>query len=347
MEVLSAVDEASEIWAQNASFEYAMWTNVCVKKYGWPPLPVEKLRCSAAKAAMHSLPRHLEGACQALGLSVRKDMEGHRLMMKLCRPRRPRKDEPELNPNDPHGLYWHEDPADFERLYKYCLRDVEAEECLSDALRDLPAQELVVWQLDQKINARGIRADLEGCEAMIGMTKEHEARLLKHLRKLTNGAVRTAKQVEQLKGYLRGLGVDLPDMAAATVKEALKGELNATAREILEIRRSLGRSSSAKYQAIIDRASADGRVRGTLLYHGASTGRFSGAGIQPQNFPSRIKISAAPDDMLETVRAGGLDLFGALYDDDPMSAAGAVTRSVLMAGEGKELVVAVYSAVDG
>ena len=118
------IKDASTIEAHNMAFEYAMWTNVCVKRYGWPPLPVEKLRCSAAKAAMHSLPRHLEGACQALGLRVQKDMEGHRLMMKMCRPRKPRKDEPEINPNDPRGYYWHEDPADFERLYEYCIREI-------------------------------------------------------------------------------------------------------------------------------------------------------------------------------------------------------------------------------
>ena len=87
--------------AHNAGFEYAIWTNVCEKKYGWPPLPIEKLRCSAAKAAMHSLPRSLEQACSALGLPVQKDMEGYRLMMKMCKPRRPRAGEPEINPNDP------------------------------------------------------------------------------------------------------------------------------------------------------------------------------------------------------------------------------------------------------
>lgn len=73
----------------------------------------------------------------------------------------------------------------------------------------------------------------------------------------------------------------------------------------------------------------------------------SGAGIQPQNFPSKIKVSADPEEMLAAIQAGGLKLHNALYDDDPMSTAGALTRSVLTAGPGKELIVADYSSIEG
>lgn len=332
---------ATEIEAHNAGFEYAIWQNVMVKRHGWPPLPLEKLRCSAAKTAMHALPRALGDACRALGLDIQKDMDGYKLMMKMCKPR-PKK-QGELP-----GLAWHENLADLERLYQYCMRDVEAEESLSEALRDLPGRELEIWQLDQVINERGIQADLEACKAMLNMVSIHEEQLLGRLTWLTRGSVKSAKQVYQLSTYLRGLGVDLPDLSAATVRGALKDEsIKGDAREILEIRQSLGRSSSAKYQAILDRASADGRVRGALLYHGAATGRWSGAGIQPQNFPSRIKVSANPEEMLDTIIIGGLDLHNALYEDDPMATAGAVTRSILMAKGGHDLVVADYSAIEG
>lgn len=342
------LSNATTIEAHNMSFEVAIWKNVCEKKYGWPPLPVHKLRCSAAKAAMHALPRSLGQACKSLGLAVQKDMEGYRIMMKMCKPRKPRKDEPEKNPKDPYGHYWNESPADLERLYLYCMQDVEAEEALSNALNDLPEKELKIWQLDMMINERGIQADLPSAKSMLAMVEEHEYLLLRRLNRLTNGAVKTAKQIDALLGYLRGLGVDLPDLSAATVKEALKKEdMNDDAKRILGIRQSLGRSSSAKYQSILDRASEDGRVRGALLYHGAGTGRWAGSGIQPQNFPSRIKTSDSPESMLHVVIAGGLDLHNALYDDDPMATAGAVTRSVLVSGEGKDLVVADYSAIEG
>jgi DNA polymerase bacteriophage-type len=340
--ILDAILDATEIWAHNAFFEYSIWTNVAVKKYGWPSLPVEKLRCSAAVAAQHALPRSLAGACAALGLPIQKDQEGAKVMMRLCKPARQRADQGTLM-----DLTWNENPADLARLYEYCKRDVEAEEALLLALRPLPVKELEIWQLDQTINRRGIQADLAGAAAMLGMVEEHEAILLARLARLTHGLVKTGKQTEALRAYLRGLGVDLPDLAAATVKEALAGPMTQTARDILEIRQSLARSSSAKYQAIINRASADGRVRDSQVYHGAQTGRFSGSGIQPHNFPSRIKTTAKPEEMLGVVSCGGLDLFGALYEDDPMAAAGATTRSVLTAAPGHDLIAADYSAIEG
>lgn len=333
--------EAAEVWAHNAMFEQAIWQNVCEKRYGWPPLPYEKLRCSAAVAAMHALPRKLESVGAALGLSIQKDAEGARIMRKLCKPRRPKKDE------DPAALLWHEDPADYERLYEYCKRDCEAEEMVIKALRALPLKEIDVWRLDQIVNRRGAMVDLPSCRVMVEFIAAHESKLLARLARLTNGAVKTGRQVEVLRSYLRGLGVDLPDLSAASVAGALETCPPGQAREILEIRDSLRRSSSAKYQAMLDRAGKDSRVRDSLLYHGASTGRWAGSGIQPQNFPSRIKTSAPTEEMLEAIRVGGYDLFRALYDDDPMAAAGAITRSCIVAGEGKEFICADYSAVEG
>lgn len=269
---MNAIARATTILAHNVSFEAAIWQNVCVKRYGWPPLLAGRLRCSAAKASMHALPRALGNAGDALMLPQQKDPMGYRIMMKMCRPRQPKITE------DPNGLYWQEDPKDFEMLYKYCIQDVIAEEALSNALRDLPEKELKIWQLDQVINARGIQVDLVAAHAMLAMVAEHEGKLLKELVRLTNGGVRTAKQVEQLRGHLRALGVDLPDLTVATVTAALKGELPDKVRSILEIRKSLGRSSSAKYKSMVDRASSDGRVRGSLLYHGSSTGRWCTTG---------------------------------------------------------------------
>jgi len=339
---------ADEIWAHNAEFEYAIWTNVCVKKYGWPPLPIDKLRDTAALAAMWALPRSLDGAGRALGLDVTKDKEGHRLMLKLCKPRRPRKAEREAGvPED--ALLWHEKPEEMERLFEYCRHDVAAEEELMLALKArLPEKEFRIWQLDQAINRRGIGADIEGAKAMIEMVNEHKDRLLAQFQEMTYGQVKTTKQVAALKDFLRGLDCDLPNLQAATVKEALEDEdLNPQARDILEIRKSLGRSSAAKYEAFVKRACGDGRIRGALLYHGASTGRWAGSGVQPQNFPSRIKVSGDPEEMLAVIVAGGLELFEAIYDDDPMAAAAAICRSIFIAKDGHVFIAADYSAIEG
>lgn len=340
--------------AHNSFFEQSLIMNIGTPRYGWPRLPFEKLRCSAALAAMHSLPRSLEGAGAALGLPIQKDAEGHRLMLKMSKPRKPRKGE------DPNGIYWHESPEDLARLYSYCARDVEAEEMLVKALRPLPEKELKVWQVDQAINRRGFAVDVAACRAMITAIADHERALLAELADITGGAVRTGKQTAALLKFLEENGVPLPDLQAATVEEALNGggwAHDRVTRRTLELRQALARASSAKYAAMLRAAGPDGRVRDTLRYHGAGrTGRWAGKDVQPQNFASRIQVSGGESDdeqlftkesMLATVVAGGYPLFRALYEDDFMTAAGAMTRSVIWAAAGHEFICADLNAIEG
>lgn len=344
------IANCSEVWAHNAFFEFAIWNNVCVSRYGWPPLRPEQMRCAAAVAAAHALPRALGKVADALGLPVQKDAEGARLMLKLSKPRPRRAPDPAvatLFADDPAPT-WYEDAADLARLYDYCKRDVEVAEAVVDALGPLSDTELRVWQLDQEINRRGIAIDREGAAAMIEAVADHEAAAVARLEELTKGKIRTGKQTTAILLYLQSLYVVLPDLTAATVEAALAGDqLPHVAREILEIRQSLARSSSAKYETMLEMASEDGRVRDTFLYHGASTGRWAGKGIQPHNMAARIKTSAPPEEMLAAIVAGGLPLFRALYDDDVMAAAGALTRSVITAAPGHDLIAADYSAVEG
>jgi hypothetical protein len=48
----------------------------------------------------------------------------------------------------------------------------------------------------------------------------------------------------------------------------------AAARRVLEIRQALGKSSTGKFAAMLNRAQGDGRCRSLLMYHGAGTGRW-------------------------------------------------------------------------
>jgi DNA polymerase len=95
---LTAAEEPQELFdwilngglieAHSSFFEYCMWRNQMVAKYGWPSIGDSQWRCSAAKAATHSLARSLEGAVQACGLPIGKDMEGSKVMKKMASPRR-------------------------------------------------------------------------------------------------------------------------------------------------------------------------------------------------------------------------------------------------------------------
>lgn len=74
------------VCAHNAGFEWAMWNNILVPRFGAPVLPFEQMDCTAVRAAVMALPRSLGEACKAIGLEIRKDEEGAKLMMKMAKP---------------------------------------------------------------------------------------------------------------------------------------------------------------------------------------------------------------------------------------------------------------------
>ena len=334
-EMFTLLRTADIIEAHNMPFERGMWVNVATPQYGWPAIPVEKLRCSASKAAYHALPRALGQACGALGLEQQKDNDGYRLMMRMCRPRKPTKASKAV---------WHEEPDDIVRLAQYCLQDTRSEEALSQALKDLPAQELRVWQLDQAINARGIQADIESAELMVTEINAFEKKLLEETARLTNQAVSSPKQIAATRQWLLGQGVATESLDKAAVSTLLaKKDLPAAARRVLEIRQQLGKSSTSKYQGILDRASKDGRIRGSLLYHGCSTGRWSSTGNNLQNLP-RGSISD-PELALEALHGGGFELIDLVWGD-PMGAASTCIRSIITARPGHELICADFSSIE-
>jgi len=286
-EVTTAIEKADTIEAHNIFFETSIWHHIMHKRYGFPDLPKDKIRCSAAKAAAHSLPRGLGGACDALGVEQRKDKEGYKIMMKMCKPRRVLKADKEMYPDTWKDLVlWHEDPEEFAKLCDYCRQDVEAEHSLSEALDDLPPDELEMFLLDQRINNTGVKVDVPAIDNIKAKVNGKEAELLAECSVVTNGEVSSTRKVAASLTWLKREGVGLPNFQKETVNLALKRkDLSVKARRLLQIRQSLGKSSVAKLDAMKRWANKDGRVRGAMLYHGANTGRWAGKGIQPQNYP--------------------------------------------------------------
>lgn len=268
------------IEAHNAGFEAYIWQHVGVKKYGWPELPPQQLRCSKAKCRAWSLPGGLDAAAEVLQLPQRKNPDGTRLLNKFSKPRNPTKADKRLR-IDPQ-----EDAIDGPKLYAYGLQDIAVESALSERVPDLTPQELAVWQLDQVINRRGVHIDRETVDAMILVYEAECLRLNAELYQITGGDIDTAGQVSAITGYLAAMGVYTPSLDAEAVDELLARDLPPLARRILEIRQAVGASNIKKLYAFRLRTSADSRLRDMFEYHGAATGRWAGRGVQPQNMAS-------------------------------------------------------------
>lgn len=376
-DLMDAIEEGWLVEAHNRFFEFCMWMNIMVPLYGWVVIPREKWRCSAAKASYYGLPRALENAVKALKLPVEKDMEGNTLMRKLCKPRKISKlekrqmyDRQEAGdpdwyivngtkgftltgkkPRNPEEvLLWPEDKAKFERNWLYCDRDVEAEHAFSEALPDLPPTELRIWQMDQDMNLRGVRCDLDMVNAAIAMRDHEVAAMNAELADIMGIAEEdredfSATKRAVIKEWVNVQGVALPDTQAKTLdKFAAKKGLPLHVTTAINIIREVNRTSTAKYDTMIERADPrDWRLRDLMMYHGAGTGRWAGKGVQPHNFPrgnikdmeAACKLILAQD--YDAIRA----LYGEVMEHLSYSLRGAMTASV-----GRDLIVADYAAIE-
>ena len=252
--------------AHNASFERVNLSRL--KRRGF--LPPEQFFDTAALARAWGLPASLKDFALAMG-AEEKDEAGTRLINLFSKPSR--KGE---------RVTAEEKPDDWAAFGAYCDQDVETMRDAAKRLaRDFPRGERAVYEVDQRINDRGVRVDIELARAAERCFKDNRAEALKEIEKIAG--VDNGNSVAQLRAWLKSRGVDTEDLRKDTVKDLLEGEIPDDVRRVLTLRQECAVSAAAKFTAAIRATNDDGRLRGTMQYFGASTGRFAGRLIQFQN----------------------------------------------------------------
>lgn len=351
--------------AHNAYFEQCIYRNVLVARLGWPEIPIEKYRCDAAKCAYAALPRNLQDAGAVARTMIQKDPEGHRVMMKLCKPTSAwtqwKKAHDEINSGVRVGpkkrkiaekpepmKFWTPEtaPEEFEILYRYCKVDVLAEEQIDMKLPDLPAFEQRLWFIDQKINLRGVQVDRPLVTRIAGIMADEAKVMNKELDILTMGLVSSGNQRDAIMDFLSIEGIEMPDLRAKTVDDFLaNGKVTGDNAKVLEIRRALSKSSTAKYQTFATRSMSDGRVRDILLFLGAQrTGRWAGKGVQPQNFPRGVIKNIY--EAIDRIKTCSVEELKMLYGENLMPLFSSVLRGMFIATPGYEMYVEDYNAIE-
>jgi DNA polymerase len=298
-------DPTKEVVAHNAQFERLLIEGVLHPRHGWPLVAIDRWICTMARVRAQGLPASLDGAGMALGLPIKKDGDGWRLMLQMCKPRK----------MADGSLAWWEDADRMTRLSDYCAVDVKVERQVFRSTSALTQAELDVWDLTETMNDRGVRFDLDFVH-VASIVAGETVKLLDHdMALLTVGAVKAASNVGALKKWLMGRGVDLapppdlaregelledleeveeeeekiPDLRRRDVQRLIADpRVGLLEKSVLKNRLEAGKISVKKLAAISDRSNADGRVRGLLGYHGASTGRYISQGLQIQNFPRDV-----------------------------------------------------------
>jgi DNA polymerase len=334
----AAADPSWLVVAHNAQFEIAIEHFIMQRRYGWPKIPLNRQRCTMATALALALPCKLGLVAEALDLLHQKDKAGHRLMLLMSKPRPPRKGE------DPNGIYWFDDEDRLQRLGKYCCDDVEIEREAYHRLRPLTPDEQRVWLVDLIINARGFFADLQLAEAARAIAQAAALQLDTELAQLTRGTVTSIHQLARLKTWLAQQGCSAATLDKRAIEKLLAADdLPITVRRTLELRQGGAQAAAKKIDALLARRDHDSRIRGALRYHGASTGRWSGNGVQPQNL-KRPQIEDV-DDAVTAVATGDYGVVRSLYPN-PLAVIGDISRSMICAAPGHQLIGADFSSVE-
>ena len=255
--------------AHNASFERINLSRLKSRGRG-KFLPPEQFFDTAALARAWGLPASLKDFALALG-AEEKDEAGTRLINLFSKPNR-----------KGGRVTADERPEDWAAFGAYCDQDVETMRDAAKRLaRDFPRDERAVYETDQRINDRGVRVDVELARAAERCFKDNRTEALKEIER--TAGVDNGNSVAQLRAWLKSRGVDTEDLRKDTVKELLEGDLPDDVRRVLTLRQECAVSAAAKFTAAIRATNDDGRLRGTMQYFGASTGRFAGRLIQFQN----------------------------------------------------------------
>ena len=322
--------------AFNANFE-----RTCLAKYFKTECPPEQWQCSAVYASMLGLPRSLGGVCEALGLpsDKAKDKIGKSLIQYFCKPCKPTK----VNGGRTRNLPEH-DPEKWNQFIEYNRQDVVAEQEVLNRISFYKITDLErrLWVQDQHLNDRGVLVNVPMIEGIIEYDSLVKDRLINEASALT--CLENPNSPAQLKKWLEGRGITLDKLSKETIPDIINSTDDQTVKRVLEIRLSLSKTSTKKYDAMMNAKCSDDRVRGLMVLYGANrTGRWASRIVQLQNLSKNHLPDI--DDARQLCCNGEFEMVEMLFGE-PSSVFSELVRTAFIASPGNRFVIADFSAIE-
>jgi DNA polymerase len=339
-EVLDLVRHGVPLAAHNAhGFDAHIWARL-----GWPE-PSAWIDTQPL-AQVLGLPAKLENLAIAARLETRKDLDGQQLAV-------------DLNRRASRQLAFTqtaETPEERKRLVAYCIADAQMVAELLETT--LPAARLIepeVREVHALINRRGVAFDVKAAEALIACEKRLAERAL------ANAGVEASlpASTKRLREELATMGVAVSNVRRSTLLALLDdSETSEAVRALLQARLAISGINGHKCAAALARVESDGRLRDSLLYCGAHTGRWAGRGLQPQNLPKGVEFPQhfsgdLREDFIERALdaavAGDLAALHELassIESDVFKLLGTLVRACLHAPPGRVLGVVDYASIE-
>ena len=338
-----------QIRAHNAAFERVIFWYVLAPEHGFPEPRLEQFYCTAAQARANCGPGSLEDVGRFAGASMKKDHRGAQLIRALSIPR-------------PDGTF-REDAALMREMVEYCETDVRAMRAVSKAMRELSAEELADYHVNERINDRGVLVDVALCRAAIQYAEQELVEIEQTVREVTQGAITSVRSPKMRAWVEHRVGPQARKLmtvykdgeAKVSIDKTVRGNLLSLAdenpdevppdvAEVIQCADDLWASSVAKFARAAALADAeDGRVRGAFVFAGgAATGRASSYGLQVHNFPR--KCAEAPEEVRQAMVRGHqvVPAYGRRVTDVLKG----MLRPALLPAPGKVLIAADWSAIE-
>ncbi len=327
-----------QIRAHNAAFERLILWYVLCPDLDLPEPALEQFYCTAAQARSNCAPGSLEDVGRFAGASMKKDHKGAALVRKCCLPP------------------FKHTPQDLADLFEYCKQDVRAMRAISKSLRGLSPDELADYHVNERINDRGVKVDVELCLAAMRYSEAERVEIEARVVELTEGAVTSVRSPKMRQWVLERLGPEARKLARSKDKDSIDKTVRANllamenpdevppaVAEVIQCADDLWASSTAKFGRLAALADdEDQRVRGAFVFAGgAATGRAASYGAQVHNFPR--KSAKEPAELRHALVRGHavVPRFGKRVTDALKS----MLRPALVADH--SFVVADWSAIEG
>ncbi|MBO3073290.1 DNA polymerase [Staphylococcus xylosus] len=333
---LALLDSDVTKYAFNANFE-----RTCLARHFKQSMPPNEWVCTMVNATRVGLPASLDKVGEVLNLQDQKDKSGKNLINYFSKPCKPTK----TNGGRTRNLPMH-DKEKWQMFMDYCVRDVEVEMNVAEKIKDfhVPTLEQRFWTVDQHINDRGIRLAEDLMLGANELDKISKAELLKQATLLT-GLENPNSPTQLLAWFNTEQGIDIPNLQKKTVQEYVN-KSTGKAKQMLEIRLQMSKTSVKKYNKMHDMMCSDKRVRGLFQFYGAGTGRWAGRGVQLQNLTKHYISDTELDIARDLIKQQDFESLELLLDVHPQDLLSQLVRTTFTAEEGFELAVSDFSAIE-
>ena len=321
-----------QIRAHNAAFERLIFWYVLQVNFD-----LEQFYCTATQARANCAPGSLEDVGRFASVSMKKDHRGAHLVRQCCIPPY----NTELIPE----------------LIQYCEQDVRAMRAVSKGMRDLSADELLDYHVNERINDRGVLVDVDLCKAAVKYAQDELVEIENIVAEVTKDEITSVRSPKMRQWVLERVGERAKKVMFKDGKYSIDKSVRANllamedpdevppdVAEVIQCADDLWASSVAKFNRLAQLADEeDGRVRGAFVFAGGSaTGRASSYGAQVHNFTR--KCAKEPDPVRTAMVRGHaiVPRFGKRVTDVLRG----MLRPALIPAKGKHFVVADWSAIE-